>query len=36
MRGAQNSANNFDMGVVRGDTPVYATGQSQPLFWIGN
>jgi hypothetical protein len=36
MRGANNAANNFDMGVIRGDTPVYAVGQSQPLFWIGN
>jgi hypothetical protein len=36
MRGADNAANNFDMGVLRGDTPVYAVGQSQPLFWVGN
>jgi hypothetical protein len=36
MRGADNAANNFDMGVIRGDTPVYAVGQSQPLFWVGN
>ena len=36
MRGANNAANNFDMGVIRGDTPVYALGQSQPLFWVGN
>jgi hypothetical protein len=36
MRGATNAANNFDMGVIRGDTPVYALGQSQPLFWVGN
>ena len=36
MIGANNSANNFDMGVLRGDTPVYAVGQSQPLFWIGD
>jgi hypothetical protein len=36
MRGANNAANNFDMGVIRGDTPVYAVGQSQPLFWVGN
>jgi hypothetical protein len=36
MIGANNAANNFDMGVIRGDTPVYAVGQSNPLFWIGN
>jgi hypothetical protein len=39
MRGiaaTNNSVNNFDMGVLRGDTPVYAVGQSNPLFWIGN
>jgi hypothetical protein len=36
MRGANIAANNFDMGVIRGDTPVYALGQSQPLFWVGN
>jgi hypothetical protein len=36
MIGANNAANNMDMGVIRGDTPVYAVGQSQPLFWVGN
>jgi hypothetical protein len=36
MNAANNSATNFDMGVIRGDTPVYAVGQSNPLFWIGN
>ena len=36
MAAANNSANNFDLGVIRGDTPVYAVGQSNPLFWIGN
>jgi hypothetical protein len=36
MRAANNAANNFDLGVLRGDTPVYAVGQSQPLFWIGD
>jgi hypothetical protein len=36
MRAADASANNLDLGVIRGDTPVYAVGQSQPLFWIGN
>ncbi|HTB67661.1 MAG TPA: hypothetical protein VK727_15660 [Steroidobacteraceae bacterium] len=36
MIGSTNAANNFDMGVLRGDTPVYAVGQSQPLFWLGN
>jgi hypothetical protein len=36
MRGSDIGANNFDMGVLRGDTPVYAVGQSQPLFWLGN
>lgn len=36
MVGANNAANNFDMGVIRGDTPVYAVGQSQPLFWVGD
>jgi hypothetical protein len=34
--GMQNSVNNFDHGVLRGDTPVYAQGQSQPLFWVGH
>jgi hypothetical protein len=36
MAATNNSVNNFDMGVLRGDTPVYAVGQSNPLFWIGN
>ncbi len=36
MIGSTDAANNFDMGVLRGDTPVYAVGQSQPLFWVGN
>ncbi len=36
MIGTTNAANNFDMGVLRGDTPVYAVGQSQPLFWVGD
>jgi hypothetical protein len=36
MIGSTNAANNFDMGVLRGDTPVYAVGQSQPLFWVGD
>jgi hypothetical protein len=35
IRGADTGSNNFDLGVIRGDTPVYAVGQSQPLFWIG-
>ena len=36
MAASNNAVNNFDMGVLRGDTPVYAVGQSNPLFWIGN
>jgi hypothetical protein len=36
MAATNNSVNNFDMGVLRGDTPVYAVGQPNPLFWIGN
>jgi hypothetical protein len=36
MAATNNAVNNFDMGVLRGDTPVYAVGQSNPLFWIGN
>jgi hypothetical protein len=33
--GSDNSFNNFDHGVLRGETPVYGQGDPQPLFWVG-
>jgi hypothetical protein len=36
MQGMDNSVNNFDHGVLRGQTPIYAQGMQQPLFWVGN
>jgi hypothetical protein len=26
----------FDHSILRGDTAVYGSGSSQPLFWISN
>ena len=36
MQGMDNSVNNFDHGVLRGQTPIYAQGMQQPVFWVGN
>jgi hypothetical protein len=36
MAGMDNSVNNFDHGVLRGQTPIYAQGMPQPVFWVGN
>jgi len=36
MQGMDNSVNNFDHGVLRGQTPIYAQGMPQPVFWVGN
>ena len=30
------SASDFDHGILRDDIPVYAEGESSPMFWIGN
>lgn len=35
-QGMDNSVNNFDHGVLRGQTPIYAQGMQQPVFWVGN
>jgi hypothetical protein len=35
MRSANQNFNNFDHD-LRGDTAVYASGSSQPLFWVSN
>jgi len=35
-RGMDNSVSDFDHGVLRGQTPVYAQGAPEPLFWVGN
>jgi hypothetical protein len=36
MQGMDNSVSNFDHGVLRGQTPIYAQGMQQPVFWVGN
>jgi hypothetical protein len=33
--GAGISADDFDHGVLRGDTPVYEEGDDDPIAWIG-
>ena len=35
-QGVDNSVSNFDHGILRGETPIYAQGMSQPLFWVGD
>jgi hypothetical protein len=36
MRASDASVSNFDHGVLRGQTPIYAAGVPQPVFWVGN
>jgi hypothetical protein len=36
MRSSLQSASDFDHSILRGDTAVYGSGSSQPLFWISN
>jgi hypothetical protein len=36
MIGSNRSVDNFDHGILRGDTPIYAEGQSNPVFWVGH
>jgi hypothetical protein len=35
-QGVDESVDNFDHGVLRGDTPVYMEGASEPMFWVGD
>lgn len=36
MAGSDASVNDFDHGVLRGQTPIYANGEPEPLFWVGD
>jgi hypothetical protein len=36
MQGVDNSVSNFDHGILRGQTPIYAAGMPQPVFWVGD
>jgi hypothetical protein len=36
MQGMDNSVSNFDHGILRGQTPIYAQGMPEPVFWVGD